>query len=127
MKQRSPREMIKTGEPFEDEHFEAILELPLSAYDREFVEFFRKNRNKPHTAYQLVEAGFAEKGRFASVNRVCRDHGLWLGVRQVNQSSWRQGLLWDRVYHAFFVLKPAQDAGGLPRQHFKLIPGGKAR
>jgi hypothetical protein len=130
--------MVKSSEPFKDKHFAAILDLQLSGYDREFVEFFRRNGNRPYTAYQLVDEGFAEKGRFASINRVCRDNGLWFGIRQVNSSSWRNGLFWDRVYHAFFLLQPVQktsEASSNPttlkrrprRQYLRLILGGKAR
>jgi hypothetical protein len=97
----SSTQFVKSNdEPFTEEHFKKILELPLSPMDRNFVQFFQKNGNKSYTAYQLINFGFSEKGNFASINKICRDHKLRLGVRAENSDTW------DKTYHRFFVLKP---------------------
>ncbi len=94
---------VASDQPFTDKEFRELLTLPLSSHDREFVDFFRTRKNKPLTINGITEAGFAEKGRMASINAICRRNGLMLGFRQLpgRHPSWLE------TPHRFFVLQEA--------------------
>ena len=96
---RTPKWVV-SDQLFTDEEFEEILKIPLSSADRQFVEWSRTRRNKPVTPTKWMENGFAEHGRIVSINRICREHGLMLGIRPVTRYS-----SWPDALHKFFILK----------------------
>jgi len=100
--------LVKSDEPFEEEHFEALLELPLSGLDREFVEFFQKSGNKPMTPIQWTTLGFAEKGRMDSINKMCKMHGLYI---RFSTNGKRHSEMWPDYEHQFYVMKEREGSG----------------
>lgn len=74
--------LVPSSEPFTNEHFADVLELPLSPKDRRLVEFYRHEKNKPHSTTELEKLGFSTTSIY-SVNKACNGQGLWLAIRPV--------------------------------------------
>ena len=100
--QESSTKLRTSSVLFTDEHFQAILELPLSQKDREFVEFFRRRKNNPMTPTEWTKEGFAEKGRMDSINKFCIEHKLWIRFRTCGHTKNEN---WPDWKHAFFVME----------------------
>ena len=96
---------IASNQPFTADEFREILKLPLSTEDRRFVEWFQERRNKATTPTEWMKKGFAEHGRLASINRICRANGLMLGIRAVTRMAYKGYPSWPDEPHKFFVLK----------------------
>lgn len=93
--------LVPSTEPFTNEHFDAILELLLSRADRAFVNFMRDRNNRPCTPSEWIVAGFAEHGRYMSINNTCVRHGLWIRFRPCAKPHGN----WLTKPHKFFVMK----------------------
>jgi len=105
--------LIPAGTPFIEEHFEALLELPLGRRLQKFVEFFLKRKNRPATPEQWAVAGFTKK-ELADINHLCAVHGLWMRLRITEQ-----GKVWSKNGFQFAVMqeapKPRKEETPLPR------------
>ena len=103
--EKKPAQLVPSGEQFTNEHFEALLELPLSGADAEFVRFFERRNNRPCTPKEWTEAGFAEKG-FVRINAMCKKYGLHLRFRIAER-----GESWPTQKNNFCVMKERDGKG----------------
>ena len=94
--------LVLSNKPFTSEHFKDLLELPLSAKDRELVLFYRRKKNEPHTITELEKLGFSMTIIY-SVNKMCNGHGLWLAVKPVPE------FLAEKKYR-FVILAPRTES-----------------
>ncbi len=97
--------LIPAGTPFLEEHFEALLDLPLGRHLRKFVEFFLKRKNRPTTPEQWLAVGFTKKDELAAINHLCAVHGLWIRLWITTP-----GKIWPKNGFQFVVMQEAPTA-----------------